>query len=341
MKSTDFEDGHFKLYINSGFSGKTYVDLDSADGVKIALAKLENGQYIPIQEEIMRASFDGRDFGKFELMLSDEIISKHTDSDGNVTYNPTEIKINGIFEYSGMDRTQYVKGQTHNKHIAGLDVYYSTDHEYKGETVVQSWMHQVGDIANNGIAVDDVIPVNEASEYINVYLVAHYLENNKEELRIIDNKLIRVIPTADGEKGEITDDQLQTIEENVKNVVLGQAQQNINTAKSELEGKLTTAQTTLQKAIDAEKEARESEDKIALEKAQEALASASSQVERLNDAEEALNTLNGLFTKDSEGKYKLNQDVLDEQDIYDLSLAGLGAKAKDLVGEEAIAADEV
>jgi len=138
MQKSDFVDDHFRLYINPGFSGKTYVDIDRSSGVKIALAKLVEGQYVPIQEEIMRASYDGRDFGKFELMLSDEIISRHTDGDGNVTVTPTVVKINGIYEYSGMTREQYKGGETHNQHISGLDIYYSIDDAYNGETTVQN-----------------------------------------------------------------------------------------------------------------------------------------------------------------------------------------------------------
>ena len=346
MKSTDFVDNHFRLYINPVTGNKAYVDLDRSSGVKIALAKLEEGQYIPIQEEIMRASFDGRDFGKFELMLSDEIISRHTDGDGNVTVTPTVIKVNGIYEYSGMVREQYKGGKTHNQHISGLDIYYGIDDAYNGETTVQNWMTELPDTGNDGYASNDTINVVNATSHVNVYLVAHYKEgNNPEELRIIDNKLIRVIPTADGTKGDKGDKgDTGTFSEAERNALLSEAQDNINAAKSELTDELSAAQSALEKAIADEKAARESGDTEALEKAQSALAAAAANLATINEVQGALGTLSDLFEETSNGDLKLKEGALNEADVYSLSLAALGKDAEGVEGfnpETDLAADNI
>lgn len=346
MQKSDFVDDHFRLYINPGFSGKTYVDIDRSSGVKIALAKLVEGQYVPIQEEIMRASYDGRDFGKFELMLSDEIISRHTDGDGNVTVTPTVVKINGIYEYSGMTREQYKGGETHNQHISGLDIYYSIDDAYNGETTVQNWMTELPDTGNDGYASNDTINVVDATSHVNVYLVAHYKEgDNPEELRIIDNKLIRVIPTADGTKGDKGDKgDTGTFSEAERNALLSEAQDNINTAKSELTDELSAAQSALEKAIADEKAARESGDTEALEKAQSALAAAAANLATINEVQNALGTLSDLFEETSDGDLKLKEGVLNEADVYSLSLAALGKDAEGVAGfnpETDLAADNI
>lgn len=345
MKSTDFVDNHFRLYINPTTSGKAYVDIDRSTGVKIALAKLEGGQYIPIQEEIMRASFDGRDFGKFELMLSDEIISRHTDGDGNVTVTPTVVKINGIYEYSGMVREQYKGGKTHNQHISGLDIYYGIDDTYSGETTVQNWMTELPDTGNDGYASNDTINVVNATSHVNVYLVAHYKEGNSpEELRIIDNKLIRVIPTADGTKGDKGDKgDTGTFSEAERNALLSEAQDNIDAAKSELADELSAAQSALEKAIADEKAARESGDTDAMKKAQEALAAAAANVATIEEVQNSLNVLTGLF-ETVDGKLKLKETVLNEADVYSLSLAALGKDAEGVAGfnpETDLAADSI
>lgn len=320
MQKSDFVDDHFRLYINPGFSGKTYVDIDRSSGVKIALAKLVEGQYVPIQEEIMRASYDGRDFGKFELMLSDEIISRHTDGDGNVTVTPTVVKINGIYEYSGMTREQYKGGETHNQHISGLDIYYGIDDAYNGETTVQKWMTELPDTGNDGYASNDTINVVNATSHVNVYLVAHYKEgDNPEELRIIDNKLIRVIPTADGTKGDKGDKgDAGTFSEAEKNALLEQAANNFKNAYYSKED-INALQAALEAAIASGDNA--------------AIAKASSALNTANQVNEAIKSLESKFIKDSDGNTKLDPSVLNEADIWAISTAALGNEIPDTEGE--------
>jgi hypothetical protein len=61
------------------------------------------------------------------------------------------------------------------------------------------------------------------------------------------------------------------------------------------------------------------------------------QLQRLNDAEGAIKTLNGYF--DSNGTIK--KGVLDKDDIYDLSIASLGIDAKNKIQEDDLAANSI
>jgi hypothetical protein len=207
-------------------------------------------------------------------------------------------------------------------------------------------MTELPDTGNDGYASNDTINVVNATSHVNVYLVAHYKEgNNPEELRIIDNKLIRVIPTADGTKGDKGDKgDTGTFSEAERNALLSEAQDNINTAKSELTDELSAARSALEKAIADEKAARESGDTEALEKAKSALAAAAANLATINEVQNALGTLSDLFEETSDGDLKLKEGVLNEADVYSLSLAALGKDAEGVEGfnpETDLAADNI
>jgi hypothetical protein len=207
-------------------------------------------------------------------------------------------------------------------------------------------MTELPDTGNDGYASNDTINVVNATSHVNVYLVAHYKEgNNPEELRIIDNKLIRVIPTADGTKGDKGDKgDTGTFSEAERNALLSEAQDNINTAKSELTDELSAAQSALEKAIADEKAARESGYTEALEKAKSALAAAAANLATINEVQNALGTLSDLFEETSDGDLKLKESVLNEADVYSLSLAALGKDAEGVAGfnpETDLAADNI
>lgn len=193
------EDGKFKVYINAiDNDDEAYVDIDETNGLKIALAKLENGIYVPIQEETIKASYDGRDFGKFELMLSDSAIYQTYKDNEQVTVTPNEVKIIGVYEYDGPKRFDYTGGEIHVKHVSGLDIYYSIDHlcsEYDAN-------HMIPVTDKDGWLTNDVIPVNlnEIKDRLDVYLIAHYdnpdIEGNATTLTIVDHKYLKVVPVT-------------------------------------------------------------------------------------------------------------------------------------------------
>ena len=208
VKENDFVDNKFRIYINALPEGSefSHVDIDRSDGAKIALAKLENGEYIPIQEEIINASFDGRDFSKFELLLSDSLINK-TYKEGTInpeTITPNEIKVLGVFEYNGPVRHDYTGGELHTEHVAGLDIYYSIDNfcsEFDSSKMIP-----VTDSKNDGWLTNDTIPVDleNVDERLDVYLIAHYNEpgdnSNNTIPKIVDHKELKVVPfTLPGE----------------------------------------------------------------------------------------------------------------------------------------------
>lgn len=193
------EDGKFKVYINAiDNDDEAYVDIDETNGLKIALAKLENGLYVPIQEETIKASYDGRDFGKFELMLSDSAIYQTYKNNTQITVTPNEVKIVGVYEYDGPKRFDYTDGEIHVKHVSGLDIYYSIDHlcsEYDAD-------HMVPVTDKDGWLTNDVIPVNlnDIKDRLDVYLIAHYddpdIEGNETTLTIVDHKHLKVVPVT-------------------------------------------------------------------------------------------------------------------------------------------------
>ena len=117
-----------------------------------------------------------------------------------------------------------------------------------------------------------------------------------------------------GPPGEVTDEVKQALvsatTENIKNAYY--TKEDINGLKKQLEEAIASGDT-------------------------QAIASANSALERANAVNNALTTLEGKLLSGN----KLNKDVFNEQDIYDLSLAGLGAAAAELVGENDLAADAV
>lgn len=199
LGEADFDSSnHFKIYINplsEGTTGK-YVDLDTPSGVDIALAELVNGAYKVIQSERMQASYDGRDFSKFELMLSDSAIYQIWDNENQlISSNPNEIKILGIFEHDGLDRTKY-EGTIHNHHVSGLDIYYSIDGGAEQE---------LSDTNGDGWVTNDTIPLTDTdgnlitvANVIDVYLYAHYNtpgDGTDDTVRtLVDHKELRVYP---------------------------------------------------------------------------------------------------------------------------------------------------
>ena len=189
--------GHFKIYINE-VGKQPYVDLDSSKGIEVCLAKVNGTSYDIIQTETVNASYDGRDFGKFELMLTDETIVRHTDTNGVVTVTPSTVDIAGIYEYKGSTRTKYEGGETHQTYISGLDIYYSKDVVYDGETNVQNWMTELPDKGNDGYVNNDPIGVTDVTSRLDVYLVAH--QNDRKI--IVDHKHLPVIKTTDGTPGD-------------------------------------------------------------------------------------------------------------------------------------------
>jgi hypothetical protein len=97
----------------------------------------------------MRASYDGRDFGKFELVLSDTTIHQTYKDGEQVTVTPNEISIVGVYEYEGVVRHDYKGGKIHNKYVSGLDIYYCIDSE-EIYTEYNSSMTEVPDKNNDG-----------------------------------------------------------------------------------------------------------------------------------------------------------------------------------------------
>ena len=203
LKESDFtEEGNFKIYINP-IEGAAYADLDTPSGVTIGLARLkDDGVYEVMQREQMQASFDGRDFSKFELLLSDSTINQVYNDDGTYSVSPNEIKILGVYELDGLNRTKVNDStQLHNKHIAGLDIYYSVDYTPTSNLDFdEDAFILVPDKGTDGWLSNDTINLqDDITERLDVYLVAEY--NAPEEgdddstiKQIIDHKALRVNP---------------------------------------------------------------------------------------------------------------------------------------------------
>lgn len=181
-------------------------------------------------------------------------------------------------------------------------------------------MTELPDTGNDGYASNDTINVVNATSHVNVYLVAHYKEgDNPEELRIIDNKLIRVIPTADGTKGDKGDKgDTGTFSEAEKNALLEQAANNFKNAYYSKED-INALQAALEAAIASGDNA--------------AIAKASSALNTANQVNEAIKSLESKFIKDSDGNTKLDPSVLNEADIWAISTAALGNEIPDTEGE--------
>jgi hypothetical protein len=192
-------------------------------------------------------------------------------------------------------------------------------------------MTELPDTGNDGYASNDTINVVNATSHVNVYLVAHYKEgNNPEELRIIDNKLIRVIPTADGTKGDKGDKgDTGTFSEAEKNALIAETLGNIENAyysKTDIDG----LRSALEQAI--------------ANGDQKAIADASAALNMANSFNAELDSLKSKFKTGEDGKTYLDKSVLNEADIYDLSVAALGNDIEDSEGtlhENAIFAKQI
>jgi hypothetical protein len=68
-----------------------------------------------------------------------------------------------------------------------------------------------------------------------------------------------------------------------------------------------------------------------------AIAKAAAALARAEEVNEAISTLQSKFNEDG----TIKKDVLNEQDMYDLSIAALGSAAGDLVGQNSLAADDI
>ena len=172
------------------------------------MAEHNNGVYTPIQSEIVKASFNGRDFSKFELVLSDEYIVR-TYQDGQIVEvspsSDTGVGIVGIFEHSGVTRSKVTKtsnGIFHNHEVAGLDIYYATDLDMTTidiSNVNVAGLHKVVDQGNDGYVTNNRVPISADDSYgkLDVLLLAHYddpdVEGNATKLVLVDHKELKVI----------------------------------------------------------------------------------------------------------------------------------------------------
>lgn len=212
LVGSDFEGNKFRIYINS-VEGKKYVDLDSNSGIIVSLAEYSkdeqnNDVYTPIQSEIVKASFNGRDFSKFELVLSDDYIVRTYQNKQLVEVSPSSDKgvgIVGIFEHSGVTRSKVTKtsnGTFHNHEVAGLDIYYAADLDMTNidiSNVNVTGLNKVEDQGNDGYVTNNYIPIGKDDSYgkLDVLLLAHYddpdVEGNATKLVLVDHKELKVI----------------------------------------------------------------------------------------------------------------------------------------------------
>lgn len=210
-----FVGDNFRIYINpiEKDSKLAYADIDTSKGVTIALAQKDGDNYIPIQEEIVRASFDGRDFSKFELMLSDSVIYKTYRNGELVKTSPENVvSLVGIYEHNGLKRDEidltdlkFENSKLHNKYISGLDVYYGFD-----KVVSVDNLGEFTPLTDNDGVINESIAVDGDFEKLDVLLVALYDspddEGNNPKPVIVDHKELKVVrvATEDGKDGKNT-----------------------------------------------------------------------------------------------------------------------------------------
>lgn len=208
LNEVDFTEGKFKIYINPDKpEGRAFEDLDSNAGIEIALAEFKNGIYIPIQSEIVRASYDGRDFSKFELVLSVENITRTYQDLELQTTSPNKIDIVGIYEHEGPKKLGITNvNNIHNQHVSGLDVYYGVDLDLTAvdiSNISEAYLDTLEpliDVGNDGMIANDSINIENLTpeaEYLNVLLIAHYddpdVEGNITKLQLVDHKAIKIV----------------------------------------------------------------------------------------------------------------------------------------------------
>lgn len=215
LREIDFDDNnHFKIYINAdakqdqGNDNLAYADIDSTNGLSIYFVDSDG---IRIRGEQVKVVFDERDFGKFELMMSDESINCVTHSDGSREVVPNEISLLGFYEHIGSNKTQITDpSNIRTHHIAGLDVYYGYDTEVDVLDPDLTMLEQLTDTAKDGYVDNDSISItydNAAeAEKLNVYLIAHYndpsISGDDESYRVVDQKEIRIYRTSDGKDAD-------------------------------------------------------------------------------------------------------------------------------------------
>ena len=120
-------------------------------------------------------------------------------------------------------------------------------------------------------------------------------------------------------------------ESSIEQIVINKVTENLNKAEILTKDQLEEATKQLSDALVAEQQARESGDQQALDKAQTAVADAAAAVNTANQAQQAIEDLNELFTE-VDGQKVLNKNALSEEDIYDLSKAALGNEIDDYDG---------
>lgn len=215
LREIDFDNNnHFKIYINAdakqdqGNDNLAYADIDSTNGLNIYFVDSDG---IRIRGEQVKVVFDERDFGKFELMMSDESINCVTHSDESHEVIPNEISLLGFYEHIGSNKTQITDpNNIRTHHVAGLDVYYGYDTEVDVLDPDLTMLEQLTDTAKDGYVYNDSISItydNAAeAEKLNVYLIAHYndpsISGNDESYRVVDQKEIRIYRTSDGKDAD-------------------------------------------------------------------------------------------------------------------------------------------
>ena len=201
VSESSFDDsGNFVIYVNPQSFDVDYVDIDQTLGATIGLAEVkEDGSYEIIQEEVIEATYDGRDFSKFELLLSDNTIHRTIKNNEVVSVSPNEIHILGVYESKGSKRGIYNGETILENHVSRLDIYYSVDALYDS---FNEDMILVPDLNNDGWASNDIINIdlNSVNERLDVYLVAHYddpsVSGNGTTIQIVDHKELRVANTT-------------------------------------------------------------------------------------------------------------------------------------------------
>lgn len=189
LTTNDFdEENSFIINVNERDGDKAYLDLDTA----AVVALMKDNEVL--QTETISALYDGRDFTKYELVLSDYFVQKTTTDDG-ITFSPDKIYVKGIIEKAGTinkivpanpgDKVQY-----HDKSIKGFDIYYEYGIRYDfDENFNTAGLKQLVD--SNGTVDDDPIPLDNTRNALTVYLVGIKDDGTKV---LSDYKEVEFIP---------------------------------------------------------------------------------------------------------------------------------------------------
>lgn len=188
LTAYDFdEENSFIINVNERSVNKAYLDLDTT-----AVVALMKGNEV-LQTETISALYDGRDFSKYELVLSDYFVQKTT-TDSDIIFSPDKISVEGILEKAGTinkivpanpkDDFQY-----HDKSIKGFDIYYEYGirYDFDGDFNITG-LKQLVD--SDGTVNNDFIKLDDECNALTVYLVGKTIDGNV----LSDCKPVKFIP---------------------------------------------------------------------------------------------------------------------------------------------------